>query len=57
MSSALLTVEGVLDATASFEKKTADVKAEKAVCEAEGQKKLVDALKAAGYEGTVVSVK
>ena len=57
VSSALMSVEGVVNATANFEKKTADVKAKDEICKTDGQNKLVDALKAAGYGGKVVSVK
>jgi len=57
VSSALEGVEGVTKATASFELKTADVKAKGKVCETDGQQSLVDALKEAGYGGKVVSVK
>jgi hypothetical protein len=52
-----MSVEGVVKATASFEAKSADVKAKDDICKADGQKKLIDALKEAGYGGKVVSVK
>ncbi len=56
VSSALEGVKGVIEATASFKDKSADVKAKGKVCEADSQQSLVDALKEAGYEGKVVSV-
>jgi hypothetical protein len=46
----------VVKATASFEKKSATVKAKGNLCKTDGQKPLLEALSKSGYEAKVKSV-
>ena len=54
MTLALEAVTGVQKATVKYETALADVKAKGKPCEEQGSKLLIDALRGAGYDGSVV---
>ena len=54
MTLALEAVTGVQKATVAYEKAQADVKAKGKPCEEKGSELLIDALRKAGYDGSVI---